>query len=117
MRAARLYSGTEVMSVPSRIMLPESRGNVPLIRLSKVVFPEPLEPTIETNSPFLTEREKLLKMQLSLTVPTLVFIDIIKFNHHACNPLFNLDFEEKSLEDFSLKISINANIVALSSFR
>ena len=48
---ARLNGGIRVMSAPSKRICPSSGKNTPLIRLNRVVFPEPLGPTIPTNWP------------------------------------------------------------------
>ena len=64
-----LYSGTEVMSSPSRITCPLSVGNAPAIAESSVDLPAPFEPIMVMNSPSSILKDTLSRAFLSFTVP------------------------------------------------
>ena len=67
----RLYSFCFVMSFPSTKIFPSSSSMLPQIIFKREVLPEPLLPTIDTNSPFSMVKLKSLNRHISWTVPGL----------------------------------------------
>ena len=68
---ARLYSGSRVTSVPSIVILPQSAGKTPVIRLRSVDLPAPFPPITVTKSPLLRTRSIPLSAFFSFIVPAL----------------------------------------------
>lgn len=68
---ALLCSAVIVMSLPSRIILPESVRNEPAIALNIVDLPAPFAPIIVMKSPSSTLSERSLSATFSSTVPGL----------------------------------------------
>ena len=56
-------------STPSILMTPEVAVSRPLIRLSKVVFPDPEAPTIQLNEPFSMVRLMSFNTSVFILVP------------------------------------------------
>ena len=55
-RCARWRAAAPVMSLPNRVMLPESIRNSPVMRLNSVVLPAPFCPMMSRRSPAATAR-------------------------------------------------------------
>ena len=69
MKAARLYSGIFVMSVPSITIEPLSMGKAPAIALRVVDFPAPFEPITVQKSPSSSVKVTPRRAFFSLAVP------------------------------------------------
>ena len=86
-KAALLYSGSFVTSLPSITIFPSSTGHTPAIAFRVVDFPAPFPPMIVTKSPSFKVRFKSFKACFSFTVPLLMFIHMTDFQHQLLPPL------------------------------